>query len=66
MDPVDFRRNLDRVDPALKRLLELLESLPPTSPQVMVRTCLTCDTVDPWGKENAELERHPYGMYQGK
>jgi hypothetical protein len=66
MDLLQFRRELQRADPDLQRLLELLDSLQSGSQQVVVRTSLTCDTLNPWGKEDAELERNSLGMHQGK
>jgi hypothetical protein len=66
MDLLRFRLDMDRVDPDLRRLLELLNSLESGPQQVVVRTALTCDTVNPWGEGDAQLERHSVGMYQGK
>jgi hypothetical protein len=66
MDLLQFRRAVDRTDPELLRLLELLNSLAPGPQEIVVRTALTCDTVNPWGEQNAQLERHSVGMYQGK
>jgi len=65
MDLLQFRRELQRPDPDLQRLLELLDALQSGSQQVVVRTSLTCDTLNPWGKD-AELERNSLGMYEGK
>jgi hypothetical protein len=65
MDLLQFRRELQRADPDLQRLLELLDSLQSGSHEVVVRTSLTCDTLNPWVKD-AELERDSLGMHEGK
>lgn len=66
MDIVQFRRDIDRMDPDLRRLLDLLEFMSPTMPEVTVVTSLTSDTVNPWGAKNAELERHLGGVHPRK
>jgi hypothetical protein len=65
-DLLKFRKEIDRANPELLRLLELLRSMAPDPQQITVRTALTCDTVNPWGNEDGQLERHSSGMYQGK
>jgi hypothetical protein len=66
MDVVQFRREIDRTDSDLRRLLDLLDSIGPAPQEFIVRTSLTSDTVNPWGENDAELERHFGGVYTGK
>ncbi len=66
MDLLKFRDQADRVSPELFQLLELLQSMSPDPQQVVIRTALTCDTVNPWGADNAGLERDTSRMHEGK
>jgi len=60
---MQFRQEMDHIDPALLRLLELLNSTAPYPQVVVVRTALTCDTKCPWGQQDGQqLERHSVGM----
>ena len=63
MDLLQFREKIDKADPELLRLLELLRLFDSGSQQIVVRTALTCDTVNPWGDSNAQLERHSIGLF---
>ena len=56
MDLARFRQRIDQADPELLQLLELLRSLDPAPQHMVVRTALTCDTVNPWGDQHAQLD----------
>lgn len=61
-----FRDQLDRVSPEFLEVLEFLQSIASGQEQIVIRTSLTCDTVNPWGADNAELERDSSRMHEGK
>ena len=63
---MQFRQEMDHIDPGLLRLLELLNSTAPRPQMVVVRTALTCDTKSPWGQQDGQLERNSIGMQPGK
>jgi hypothetical protein len=59
---MQFRQEIDHIDPELLRLLELLNSTAPGPQMVVVRTALTYDTKSPWGQQDGRLERNSIGM----
>ena len=66
MDLMKFRDQMDHASPELVRILGLLQSIAPDPQQIVIRTALTCDTIDPWGTADAELERYTGRMHEGK
>lgn len=63
MDLLRFREEVGKANPDLLQLLEFLRSIEPSQGTTVVRTALTCDTVSPWGNDNAQLERYSDGMH---
>jgi hypothetical protein len=66
MDLLTFREQMDHASPELVQILDLLQSIAPDPEQIVIRTALTCDTINPWGTPDAELERYTGRMYEGK
>jgi hypothetical protein len=67
MDLMKFRDQMDHANPELVRVLELLQSIAPDPQQIVIRTALTCDTLNPWGTTaDAEPERYTGRMHEGK
>jgi hypothetical protein len=63
---VKFRNRMDRMSPEFQELQELFRAMVPDPQQIVIRTALTCDTVNPWGTDNAGLERDISRMHEGK
>ena len=52
--------------PEWVQILDLLQSIAPDPQQIVIRTALTCDTINPWGTADAELERYTGRIHEGK
>lgn len=66
MDLLKFREQMDHASPEWVQILDLLQSIAPDPQQIVIRTALTCDTINPWGTADAELERYTGRIHEGK